>query len=153
MISVRPTQYVPLFVNCRCCGNAIVEQADRLRGTCVPCASTEPDEKQSGRALVLEAYRADPLASLSQLAAKTGFTVPTVRHHMIKLEAEGMVVRNTSRSPKRRTPPAKEKDLILEERIDRIVARAKRQESGDPGYDVIRHINRPLNMRSGGKLG
>jgi DNA-binding transcriptional ArsR family regulator len=48
------------------------------------------------RQRILDAYRRDPSATLRELAQRTGLkSQATVRFHMMKLEQEGLVVRNT----------------------------------------------------------
>lgn len=159
--SKRKYASVVSYPNCRVCRlTPLISEEDRTVGICEACKNKP---KQKGRDVVLAAYKADPKASLRELAAVCNLSAPTVQYHLQLLIEQGQVEprrdtrhnRNTNAARKAQLSANKKpSEMTLEERIDAIVERNKANGNVDvPQHDVVRHINRPLNMRSGGRLG
>lgn len=104
----------------------------------------------------MELFRSDPNATVRELSERSGLAVCSVHYHLVKLDEAGLIKRNTERGNRtgrytqhisadeltkirkagasKAAKNKKQKDISLEERIDRIVARAKR-EAGRPTFD------------------
>lgn len=99
------------------------------------------DTNNPVRIAVLKAFRATPNATLRELADQVGVTPAAVQHHLKNLEADGTIVRPEG------TRSSKLSEQQLQKRIDMVVEKAKEHEV-DVQHDVVRHINRPLRMRT-----
>ena len=174
--SKRKYVTVVMYPNCRVCRvTPLVTEADRIDGVCAACSNKPKSNLRTGRGLapnckgrdaVLAAYNASPNASLRKLAEICKLTAPTVQYHLQVLNELGKITYQSVTRPNRETSAARaarnakrsalkgNSKLTIDQRIDAIVKRNENNTYADtPQHDVVRHINRPLNMRRGGRLG
>jgi DNA-binding transcriptional regulator GbsR (MarR family) len=118
---------------------------------------------------VYKAHCADTNATLAELARVTRLSKYVVRTYLRKLEAQGLITRNTKRGRRvgyysdhpeavksyKRRQNNQGKNETIEDRINWIVQRDREgNASADlPQHDVVRHINRPLRIRGSRSFG